>query len=225
MVPTLRLFYSLVIEDIDYLLYLDADTIVVDKIDLNDLNFSNTILACKDHIQESYKSKLSIPVDHYYNSGVLFIDHTSFKKKNCLDAILNVVKNHETLLFPDQDILNMALNEHIDSLPLNYNLFSTDVYFKRINSFFYKRYEILDFYSKSEIKEALQKPIILHATDLYGIRPWQKNTVHPYNEIYDYYIQKIFGHIEKEDMDQECNKFLFRLYTTDEIFKNLILKK
>lgn len=226
LVPSLRLFYSFLIDDVDELIYLDADTIVVNSIDIGNIAWNNTILACKDHMSELYKDKLPIKLEHYYNSGVLFINHRMFKENNCLELILKVINtNNENLQFWDQDILNMALHEQIDTLPLNYNLFSTDVYFQNLNNLFYKRRNIIDFYTKKEIKEAIKNPVILHTTDLYGIRTWHENSVHPYNEIYLYYLNKIFNNYQREKLNVDYNKILFRLYSTGEIIKNLILKK
>lgn len=225
-VPFLRLFYSLVIDDIDFLLYLDADTIVVDSIDLSSLEFAGCVKASLDHMASSYKNSLPIELEHYYNSGVLFINHSSFKRNHALDAILKLIKTNQSVLqFPDQDILNMALRGKFETLPLNYNLYSTDVYFKRMGLLFYKRFGISDFYSKKEIKEALKHPVILHATDLYGIRPWHKNTIHPFNELYDFYLEKIFGYVEKEPFSQEQSRLAFRLDKTKEILRNLNQKR
>lgn len=220
--PTLRLFYSFLIDEIDYLLYLDADTIVVDSINLRFLDDTKCCKASLDHMASSYKDCLPISLEHYYNSGVMFINHENFKKNECLERILFLIKNNKQVLqFPDQDIMNMALKGMIEVLPLNYNLFSTDAYFGYLGMAFYKRFGIDDFYLREEVRKARRSPVILHATDLYGIRPWHQNTIHPYNKIYEYYLKEIFGEVVKDEFNQGQNRLSFRLEKTMGILLNL----
>ena len=87
---------------------------------------------------------------------------------------------------------------------------------------FYKINEI-DFYSKQEVKDARNNPVILHLLDIQGIRPWQKNSIHPFNKEFDKYYNELYNGIPKENVDIRQNPYLIkiidylRIYTPKEM--------
>lgn len=192
-IPVYRLFFSLILKDIDRLLYLDADTIVVNDLALDDLYVDKPIMACIDHMPKSYIESLDKDIDRYFNSGVLLIKNKEFMNKGMMDEIIKTIRsNDKDLSFFDQDILNITFKGDIGILPLNYNILSLDYYFRNVHKAFRHEFDYQDFYSDEEIKYALEEPVILHATDIYGVRPWDDNSIHPYNEVYRKYYKKIF---------------------------------
>ena len=192
-IPVYRLFFSLVLKDVEYLLYLDADTIVVDDLDLENVFINKTLMACIDHMPKEYIDSLDESIKMYFNSGVLLINNKEFMNKGMFDAIIDTIrKNNKELRFFDQDVLNITFNGDIGILPLNYNVLSLDYYFRNVHAAFRHEFGYQDFYSEEEIKYALDEPKILHATDIYGIRPWDDNSIHPYNEVYRKYYKKIY---------------------------------
>lgn len=193
-VPLYRLFFSMFIKGINKILYLDADTIVVDRLNLDNIKMTKPIHACIDHMQKSYIISLNSDVERYYNSGVLLINNKEFMNKGIFDAILESLnKNNNKLEFFDQDILNITLNNELGILPFKYNVLSLDYYFKNIYEAFWSVFEYQEFYDKSEVRDALKTPVILHATDIYGIHAWDKNCIHPFNKIYRRYYNMIYN--------------------------------
>ena len=193
-VPLYRLFFSMFIKGIDKILYLDADTIVVGKLNLDDIEMTKPIHACIDHMQKSYITSLNSEIERYYNSGVLLINNKSFMNKGMFEALLeSLKKNNNRLKFFDQDILNMTFNNELGILPFKYNVLSLDYYFKNIYEAFWSVFEYQEFYDESEVKDALKNPVILHGTDIYGVHAWDKNCIHPFNEIYRRYYNMIYS--------------------------------
>ena len=186
-----RLFFNSYVKGIDNILYLDSDTLIVNS--LEDLPEKDVpVTACFDHLSKKYWSNLDASLNKYCNSGVLWINVNEWDNENCDEKIAKIIDKNIKLSFPDQDILNIALKDDIDILPLNYNLFSLE-YFYDFNTLmrFYKLNEI-DFYNKDEVKDAISNPVVLHLTDLHGIRPWDKNRIHPFNSVFNEYYLQLF---------------------------------
>lgn len=222
-----RLFFSNYIKGIDKLLYLDSDTLVVNSLD-NLPKKQMPVTAALDHLSKKYWSNLDKSLNKYCNSGILWINLNEWDNKNCNEKISKTIEKQINVTFPDQDILNIALKDDIDILPLNYNLFSLEYYYD-FNTLikFYKINEI-NFYNKDDVKSAIANPIVLHLTDLHKIRPWQKNIIHPLNKEFDSYYFQMFN--EKENSPhQRHSEYLLKfkdylsIYVPKEI-KNEIKK-
>ena len=191
-VSNARLFFQSImgyaIEKTDNLLYLDADTLIVNSLNgLQDYS-DNTINATIESMQRAHyiRTKMS----PYYNSGVLYINVLKWLNENMEDKIIHYLENKtNNLVFPDQDTLNYAINEYITKLPLNYNFLAVDRF---LNSFFRKIY--FDTYGpntrSNEIAEAELNPIILHSTSLFEIKAWD-SPVHPDYELFTKYLNVI----------------------------------
>lgn len=193
-IPVYRLFFSLILKDIDRLLYIDSDTIIVNDLDLDNILFDKTIMACIDHMPKSYIETLDTGIQTYFNSGVLLINNKEFMNNNMFDEIIDTIRdNDKELKFFDQDILNITFNGRIGILPLHYNILSLDYYFKNVHQAFRKEFGYQEFYSDEEIGYALDNPVILHATDIYGVRPWDDNCIHPFNDEYSKYYKMVYG--------------------------------
>ncbi len=183
-----RLFANEIIK-CDELLYLDSDTIIVNSLK-NVYNIGKgPISAVKDIIIPDY---LKNEISNYFNSGVLLFNFNEWEKEHCIEKIYNILKkNTINLQFPDQDLINLAV-ENINTLPLNYNLFPIVKIMEKHKIFAKKFYDKVDsFYSQKEIKDSLLNPIIYHNLDFLNIRPWESNIIHPYNDIYKHY-RKLF---------------------------------
>lgn len=213
-----RVFFNEYIKNIDNLLYLDSDTIIVDNLKSLE-KYPNTINMVADSMPTTHWKNLDIKLEKYCNSGVLWINVDKWNINNCDKKIIDLLESDINYTYPDQDILNMALKDDINLLPPEYNLFSTDAYFNPYLLYkFYKRNNI-ERYSISEMKKAKNSPIILHATPFYFWRAWDDNEIHPYNEIYDNYLNKIFGEIKKEDGVLCPNPLHFKM----KLYSDLIL--
>lgn len=191
-IPNARLFFQDILkqnlQNIDNLLYLDADTIIISNLGELKKYENETICASKDFCQRNYSIRSGLD---YYNSGVLFINVKKWCEEKYMDNIIEFISHNKVpLILPDQDVLNYSIGEYISPLPVEYNLSPYAFTHKGLLGavFFNKR---LSYYNYSEIKEARENAKILHALDFYGTKPWQNNSFNPYTEEFLKYIREV----------------------------------
>ena len=220
-----RLFFNQSIKDVDKILYLDSDTIVIDKLDdLN--NYNQALNMVEDTMPIDHKKELSPDLDKYYNSGVLWINVDKWNKEDYDQRIIDTILSGIKYEFPDQDLLNITFNSDINMLPPEYNLFSTDAYYDPIAlKRFYKTYNI-ERHSLEAIANAKKHPIILHCTPFHYWRPWNNTKgIHPYEDIYNQYSSILFGQPIKEESDvSACNRHIYKVINYTKLFTPITLK-
>lgn len=194
-----RLFASELINE-DKILYLDCDTIITSSLkDLSKYYFNTPISAVKEFtIPIHLRNKLI----NYYNSGVIYFNYKSWNEEDCIRELYNTLSiEKNNLIYPDQDLLNLALTERINTLDISYNIFS---YIYEINKYRFIRNKYFtknpNYYKEEEITESLNNPHILHMLEYLYIRPWEQNKIHPFNDIYREYRE-----IWDKDFKQEKN--------------------
>jgi len=179
-----RLFANEIIKDVDIILYLDSDTIIDNN--LKDVfNYNNSAIAAVKDI--TMPQHIEGKLNEYYNSGVLLFNYNIWENEHCIDKIYKILKSENDLIYPDQDLINLAI-EDITTLSISYNIYPIIKKFED-HPFLAKRYyDKKDyFYQYKEIIEALKKPHIYHNLSYLRAKTWERNKVHPYNEIYGYY--------------------------------------
>lgn len=155
-------------------LYLDVDVCVLQdlysllKIDMGD-NYIAGVPAIAYYLNnESTIKRLNIPsAKNYINAGVLIMNLKIIREKQLTRLFLQLSEND--YLSQDQDILNISCFDHIKILQLKYNVM-TKYDFANIPKEQQKIYNYV--YGKNNIKEALEKPVIIHYAD--KIKPWYK---------------------------------------------------
>lgn len=219
-----RLFFQQYIKGVEKLLYLDADTIVVDS--LSDLQkYDGLLHMVQDSMPKNYYQHLNIPLEKYCNSGVLWIDVHKWKEAKCDEKIREITKQIQTYTYPDQDVINMALQKEIQLLPPAYNLLSTDTYYDLfLLSRYYKRQNI-ERYSIKEMKEAKKNPIIFHSTPFYSQNPLDRNAAHPYRQIYTSYLDKIYNQSQQTISHNAIHSYLLKLYLYSSLLCPQTIKK
>lgn len=211
-----RLFSSKII-DVDKILYIDSDTIVTSSLkDVFNTNISSPISAVREM---NVPSHLSGRLESYYNSGVLLIDYRICDEIDLLRRLFDTLnKASIQLIYPDQDLLNLTLSEQIGTLLPEYNInpLTYDMVFNYpIISKKYLEERFNTFYKMEELIKSYQNPRIYHLLQYIHTRPWIKNNVHVFNEIYDEYSKDLFGVVYKIKQDDEiysilCSMNLFK---------------
>ena len=177
-----RLFLSdLLPEDIQRIVYLDADTLVCKPISyLYNINLNNCIIGAITDPSRPWLGMqrgcvparmTGIPANApYFNSGVMVIDVKHFREKNIGKEALNyALKYAELLDFPDQDALNVVLHGHWKSLDPRWNQVSS----------IYQEHGILHCQlSVEELAQLRRDPFIIHYTGALP-RPWIDPSGHP----------------------------------------------
>lgn len=178
-----RLFAHELIPEAEQLLYLDSDTIINGSLESIWEENSAPVSAVKDVTVPSHMENL---VANYYNSGVLYFNYSLWEKEDYSQKLYDTLqKARKSLLFPDQDLLNLTFGESIHCLSMDYNImpFTYDV--MQYPYLAKKIYTKSSFYSYEEIVSALQTPHIFHMIEYLNTRPWTENTTHPFNELYE----------------------------------------
>ena len=220
-----RLFFSKFIKQTDKLLYLDSDTIVVDKLDGLDM-YKGALCMVEDTMNQRHIEELSCSLVHYFNSGVLWIDVNKWMEQNYDQLLIDVLESGVNYEFPDQDLINLTFKGRINPLHPKYNLFSTDAYFNDRDLMQYYAINNIERYNPTLIHEAKEKPVILHGTPLYEYKAWdQTHGIHPYEKIYDKYSSKLFGAPIKTDDIKAPNKHVYRVITTAKLYTPKSIKQ
>ena len=183
-----RLFVgSMLPREVDRVLYLDCDMIICDSLkSLWKTDLSGKILgAVQDSVGDSTKEAVGLmPGQRYFNSGMLLIDLVAWREANIEEECMKFIRSHQgNVCHHDQGVLNGVLLGKIFPLPLRYNLMTIHYIFSRKKILRYFG-ENAHFWTDSEIKKAKKKPVILHYTPSFTVRPWVKGCHHPLVNLY-----------------------------------------
>ena len=117
-------------QDMDRILYLDADLIVINPLDeLYSMPFDNNYYLACTHIRKLLNKvnavRLGIDGDYtYVSSGVMMINLKLLREEQDLGRVADYVAEHkDALILPDQDIISALYGDRIGELDsLRYNL-------------------------------------------------------------------------------------------------------
>lgn len=215
----MRLFLDEVLDEtVDKILYLDADTIV--DTDLREL-FSTemkrkAIGMVMDSLGESHKFQIGLnKQDEYFNSGVILFDMAKWREQKYSDRIArHVAKVRKHYPAPDQDLLNVVCCKDILRLDIRYNFQPIHAVFS--DKQYYRVMKPIVYYGKEEISKAREQVAIYHCFRFLGEFPWHKGNLHPYNDVFDKYIQlSLWKDYQKEKAEVglpiKIEKVLYRI--------------
>jgi len=176
----------------DYVLFLDADTIINKSLKkLLELELSYCACAAVyDCILNRHKELIGIDKnDVYYNSGVMYINQKNWIAQNYESKIVNHLQNVRSRYFlPDQDLLNTLFRKEMKCLEPAYN-FNSGFYIYGVD----ESMSVLGlkpeyYYTTEELQAAYDSPAIYHCMGAMTGRPWEKDSIHPQNELFDQYL-------------------------------------
>ncbi|NQG97478.1 hypothetical protein HO675_05165 [Streptococcus suis] len=169
-------------------LYLDVDTIVVDKLLPLFQQEASPIAGVKStYYSKNGKSEM---IPNAVNSGVLLMETSELKKLEFSVKVFEYAKSNVDLLqMPDQDSINMVCRNFMTNIEPRYNV---------MNFFFVHTFNTISkhskksYYEKFDFNNALFNPAILHFNGGPFARPWLKKGIkHPYYKVYRYYEEKV----------------------------------
>ena len=128
-----RLFFPWILEECDRVLYLDSDMLVRgDLSELYETDFCGYYLVAvpdlDKRVEENCKIRLGLK-GRYFNSGMQLIDLKTILQKYALQEVCKKISNEvctHTLLYPDQDLLNLIYDEKIKIADGCYNYGATN---------------------------------------------------------------------------------------------------
>lgn len=202
-----KLFVSKYIEDIEdvqYLLYMDSDTLVDGNISgVLNTDLKGKIAAARvDLVPKEYKRALDMDTKlPYYNCGVILFNMSEWIKQDCEKIIITSIREDRTKYsLADQDLLCTLFSDRFCFLGLEYNFPSMLYIFSPEEC--YKVYDLDEesFHSIKEMKEAYKHPIIQHTLTHFGKRPWHHKSGHPQEEVFFKYVARSeWKNYEKQD--------------------------
>lgn len=175
-----------------WILQLDGDTVINGPLkELCDIDLNGYVCAATyDCTMNSYKGMIDIPLtDKYYNCGVLLINQKEWIKYNCQEKIVKHLKSVRSGYYTvDQDIINVLFRHKIKYLDLKYN-FNSGFYIYGIKESL-NMYKLRPQYYNTvqEVANAAKSPIIYHCMGAMTGRPWEQDSIHPQNKIFDHYL-------------------------------------
>lgn len=166
-----KFYLPIILNDLDKVLYLDSDIIVMGSlgqlynIDLKD-KYAAVVKDMIAEIQMDLKNVLN--VDVYFNSGVMLLNLSLFRRQNISDELWKERQRDCSMDFMDQNVFNKVFDRKITIVPLTYNYMLT---LQEIPLEYVAAYYGLD---ECTLQEVRKKPVVLHLTD--RKKPW--NSVH-----------------------------------------------
>lgn len=186
----MRMFLSLIIpDDVERLIYLDSDTIVVgDILKLWNTDIGHSAIGMvMDSLSNAHKKELRIK-GRYYNSGVILYQMDLWKELRMEEKLqYHIKENRSCYAMPDQDLLNVVCKESIYPLlpKFNYQPIHRIANWHQYEFYYHDKY----YYSKDEIQDAKDDPVIIHFFRFIGEFPWNEGNIHPDNDLYDKYLE------------------------------------
>jgi len=163
-------------EDIPKIIYIDADTVVVDApeilwaIDLE----GHPMGACPDEGGLAQSRRLGLDPGHlYFNAGVAVFDLSVLRSMDFeAKAIAAYKANADKITLQDQDILNIVFCGKTKPIPLRWNA----------NTRLYVGSDLEAAYTEADALEAASHPGIVHFTD--KRKPWTIKELNPMGVLY-----------------------------------------
>lgn len=165
-------------------IYLDPDILVINPLRaLWEIDLHSCLFAAASHtgIAEIANgvNRIRLVTDHdYYNSGVLLIDIENGRKEIMPDDIFRYVRRHQnSLILPDQDVLNAVYGSRI--LPIDDSVWNYDA--RKYYSY------VLKSSGDYDEKWVMENTAILHFCG--KAKPWKQSYPYRFGVLYRHYMQ------------------------------------
>lgn len=198
-IANVRLFFQefLDLSGVDKLLYLDADTIIVNDL-ANLMTYDGVINASLDiNLRRRLKNT---GLSQCFNSGVLLIDTQKWIDEEIEKQIVDFCFSHDISKFklPDQDVINYGLTDYINKIPFRYNI-NPFAFLGNLTKFYFKEGKRIMTYK--DIIDDIENPVIYHLYGLGKVKPWTVNRTNPLNSVFDEYIKLVDESFSKVELN------------------------
>jgi lipopolysaccharide biosynthesis glycosyltransferase len=176
-----RIFLPELLADLDRVLYLDVDTLILDRLDpLWELELGVSLLAAVRNVFMPYHRHrprdLGMQAPGYFNSGVLLLNLEQMRNYRFTEAIYALARNRSSELdWPDQDALNLAVGGRWLPLHPRWNVMNSMVFHPEL-----ARATL----GAAEVDRALAAPAIRHFEGPGFNKPWHAQHERPGRRLY-----------------------------------------
>lgn len=188
-----RLFLPEMLPDnCEKVIYIDSDTVICTSLsELWNTDLKNcSVGGVLDTVLPQFKSAVGLKKeDAYINSGILLIDIKKWRNERTQDEFVQFIEKYGgRVSHHDQGTINGVLHDKILVLNPRFNVM-TPMFTTRYENLF-KLYRIAGkYYSKDEILEAKQHPVIIHFVPEFVGRVWEYECRHPKKKLYRKYLE------------------------------------
>lgn len=136
--------------------------------------------------------------DHCICAGVMIMNLKELRKDNMVNKFISfILQFQHELSYHDQTVINALSYKKIDILPPKFGIFNV----KSVSNWnkIFKKFRYKYKYSKEELYEALNNPVILHCI----IKPWFTKKNNNFNFRMDYYNSEWWYYAKKTDFYNE----------------------
>lgn len=170
-------------KNVKRILYLDVDILVINDLKpLYELNLKSFWYAAASHTSLDVTDALNkfrlgnSELESYYNSGIMLMDLESLREHVKAQDIFDYIKQMgQTLLLPDQDVLNGLYGQHI--MKIRDELYNYDA---RMNPFYYAMSN-----GEWDIDWVINHTVILHFCG--RDKPWRPEYKERFSGLYKHY--------------------------------------
>lgn len=213
-------WYRILIPDIiskkiNKILYLDADTLVVEDLStIYNIPLENHsiagVLDGETFNTETFNRLKFTYNQRYICSGIMLINLYFWRKNNITEKIIKwAKKNNSILKFPDQDSINYICRDSKFILPLKYGILNYFITKDEFSKFF-----------PLQVKECLNNPIIIHYGDCY---PWYKDyKKHYYHNLWLHYNNNLHRPVKLLYKNNIFKRIICIFYNKIQFFKTMI---
>lgn len=190
-----RLFFAEMMPEVKRIMHIDCDTIVrgnlekVYNVDLEEL----ACAMCYDCLPSAKYAAGFEKNERYFSNGFMIFNLEYIRKNKIENDFINYIVEKEGVLpHLDQDAVSAVLKDSVYLLPAEYNVMSVSFALSSECTAVFCNGE--PYYSKKEMKKALDNPLIVHFVGYrYFNRPWNQPCYHPYNQEWINYYNRLSG--------------------------------
>jgi lipopolysaccharide biosynthesis glycosyltransferase len=177
-----RIYLPELLPDVDKILYMDADTIAVDRIDaLWATDISEHYVAAVTNVFEpwnrAYPQALGLPDEEwYFNSGVLLMNLAAMRRDDTTRALRDYALSapNNRIAWGDQDALNVVLSDRRVRLHPRWNFMNSVATFP----------EAEEIFGAEAVREARDNPAIRHFEGPSMNKPWHYMCARSMRDLY-----------------------------------------
>ena len=169
----------------DKVIYLDCDTIVCCDLlqlyqeDISDASVGGVIDFATPSVCRRIENQLGLQAEQYINTGVLLMNSATWRRKKIAQHCVSCLNQHEPLVCPDQDVLNLVCQNSIKYLDVRWNAQWHHFWDRPDNHLIPPFDRMFDL--------AIHNPGILHFTS--SIKPWNHPSAPCANQFWHYAAQ------------------------------------
>jgi lipopolysaccharide biosynthesis glycosyltransferase len=176
-----RILLPELLQDVDRILYLDVDTLILDRLDaLWEVDLGRTLLGgvrnvfMPYHVQRA--ADLGIEPSAYFNSGVLLLNLEQMRDDRFTEGVYALASERSgELEWPDQDALNLVVGSRWTALHPRWNV---------MNSMVLHRELARAALGAAALDEAIAAPAIRHFEGPEFNKPWHAQHERPGRRLY-----------------------------------------